>query len=67
MTPAPKQPSRPRSRRPASSAPPLQVVRLHPLMRRHLNTDDLRRIQILRVHESLAVDVIVRNRPVTSR
>jgi hypothetical protein len=55
------------TRRTSRTATPAQTIRLHPLLRRCLVTDDLRRMEIVRVHESLAVDVIVRNRPVTGR
>jgi hypothetical protein len=41
----------------------VSVTRLHPLIRRELRTVDLRRTDILRVQDGLAVDVIVRNGP----
>ena len=67
---APEQ-AAPRKRRRATrtsrASSPAETIRLHPLLRGRLITDDLRRMEILRVHDSLAVDVIVRNRPVTGR
>ncbi|MFL6138110.1 MAG: hypothetical protein ACJ74O_09965 [Frankiaceae bacterium] len=58
---------RARTTRTTRSATPAETIRLHPLLRGRLITDDLRRMEILRVHDSLAVDVIVRNRPLSGR
>lgn len=41
----------------------VSVTRLHPLIRRELRDVDLRRTDILRVQDGVAVDVIVRNAP----
>jgi hypothetical protein len=50
-------------RRHARRAAEVSVTRLHPLIRRELRDVDLRRTDILRVQDGVAVDVIVRNAP----
>ena len=48
----------------ARRAADVSVTRLHPLIRRELREVDLRRTDIMRVQDGVAVDVIVRNTPI---